>query len=1209
MKSNSAIIAVFLSALLVCSAMYAGSNSVRISANAQQMSNSQNALPHDLISSIINSGNAPSSSNFKVASGFKMEPLLWNVSFPSSVTFDGKGHMFIAESGMAFGGVREIPRILSVDLQTGAISIVADRFLSAPITSIIYHNGSIYASNSGKISKVDPRTGVVDDLISDLPVGDHPADQIAFGPDGRMYVAMGSATNSGVVGVDNYLPSLGWLASFPMTHDVPAKNVTLTGKNFQTPNVLADGKKVINATKDMNQIKVSIVQQNSSSSNHKSAAGGMGTAAVMSNNTGNVTTGAFMAFGNQTHAGQVVMGSTKCTACIISAKPDGTDLKVVAWGLRLDIFSGIAFDKAGKLIVADSGSEERGSRPIKGDHDKVWKIDVSNGTEGKWYGWPDFALGNDSNTTKELKPVTDPQFHSPRSSKPLERLIQNLTPASKVFADPGYAVKMTQAVLAPDKGNLGLSGMILLGEYGTHAPTTQDFGKGSNIAQYMDGNITGTKVIGQKVVMLNSTTGNLTDFVSLKKPDPSFRPVDVSFSPDGNDMFIVSLGKVEHRSTLPTNGASLSVPQIWPYTDTGIIWRVSKTGSGQASEMPSKFHLAPQLTVAVNSGPAPKPDTIQLQQGYKAEPLLWNLDLPATTTFDDKGNMYVGEVGFAYNGLIPPPRILKVEHQSGEVSVFVDRGLDKPLTYLAFHDGQLYASNGGRISTIDMQGRISNIMEALPGIGDHYVDQIAFGPDGRMYFGIGTATNSGVVGRDNGWVKATPTFHDIPGENITLTGVNFHTENFFTAEKNDSSITGAYVPFGTETFKGQVIKGDTKCTGCIISANTDGSDLKLVAWGLRHPYGVSFSQEGKLIITMNGVDERGSRNVANDGDKLYIIDVSNSSSLGKFYGWPDYYGNGEPVTEEKFSSPRNGNPLSPLILNPPPVVKPTHVFETGAALTHVAFSNNSKFGYVGKAFIGEFGTLAPQTHLSAVPDTSSPGSIMGQTIGQKVITFDPKSSEIGIFMSLKTADLSFRPSDVKFSPTGDALYVTSVGKYEVRTITNTTGVIPFPYGQPWAYPWTGILWKVTPSGDGSGSAGVNRTAVESGGSHEKIIQGLTIGSSSKNNYTTPETNATSSEKVPESANVTIALGAALKRDQAFQPDPVIIKANGTVTWTNKDNVVHTVTSGDGFNSQDMGKVFDSGMLGGWYSHLFNATGTYNYFCQIHPTMKGKVIVR
>ena len=44
-------------------------------------------------------------------------------------------------------------------------------------------------------------------------------------------------------------------------------------------------------------------------------------------------------------------------------------------------------------MVADSGSEERGSRPIKGDHDKIWKIDVSNESLGKWYGWPDYALG------------------------------------------------------------------------------------------------------------------------------------------------------------------------------------------------------------------------------------------------------------------------------------------------------------------------------------------------------------------------------------------------------------------------------------------------------------------------------------------------------------------------------------------------------------------------------------------------------------------------------------------------------------------------------------------------------------------------------------------------------------------------------------------------------------------------------------------------
>ena len=66
------------------------------------------------------------------------------------------------------------------------------------------------------------------------------------------------------------------------------------------------------------------------------------------------------------------------------------------------------------------------------------------------------------------------------------------------------------------------------------------------------------------------------------------------------------------------------------------------------------------------------------------------------------------------------------------------------LTAITFHKGLLYVSNGGKISTVDMKGLLKNIIVALPGIGDHYVDQIAFGPDGRMYFDVGTATNSGI---------------------------------------------------------------------------------------------------------------------------------------------------------------------------------------------------------------------------------------------------------------------------------------------------------------------------------------------------------------------------------------------------------------------------------------------------------------------------------
>src|ERR671932_536195 len=135
--------------------------------------------------------------------------------------------MYVAEAGAGFG-VQALPRILKID-QSGTISVLTDRFLQGPITDRVYHDGKLYVSNHAKISTVDLTNGLVTDIISGLPTGDHPPDQIAFGPDGRIYVAIGSATNSGVVGVDNYLPDLGWLASYPMVHDVPAKNITIAG--------------------------------------------------------------------------------------------------------------------------------------------------------------------------------------------------------------------------------------------------------------------------------------------------------------------------------------------------------------------------------------------------------------------------------------------------------------------------------------------------------------------------------------------------------------------------------------------------------------------------------------------------------------------------------------------------------------------------------------------------------------------------------------------------------------------------------------------------------------------------------------------------------------------------------------------------------------------------------------------------------------------
>jgi amicyanin len=74
---------------------------------------------------------------------------------------------------------------------------------------------------------------------------------------------------------------------------------------------------------------------------------------------------------------------------------------------------------------------------------------------------------------------------------------------------------------------------------------------------------------------------------------------------------------------------------------------------------------------------------------------------------------------------------------------------------------------------------------------------------------------------------------------------------------------------------------------------------------------------------------------------------------------------------------------------------------------------------------------------------------------------------------------------------------------------------------------------------------------------------------------------------------------------AFSPTPLTVKVGTTVTWTNKDNVDHTVTTTSGPVSFDS-KNFASGQT---FSHTFNQAGTYNYICTIHPNMTGQVIVQ
>lgn len=73
----------------------------------------------------------------------------------------------------------------------------------------------------------------------------------------------------------------------------------------------------------------------------------------------------------------------------------------------------------------------------------------------------------------------------------------------------------------------------------------------------------------------------------------------------------------------------------------------------------------------------------------------------------------------------------------------------------------------------------------------------------------------------------------------------------------------------------------------------------------------------------------------------------------------------------------------------------------------------------------------------------------------------------------------------------------------------------------------------------------------------------------------------------------------------FSPQLLTVPAGTKVTWTNRDDIPHTVTDAD-----DQ-KEFRSPPLdtGDTFSHIFAAAGTYRYFCSLHPHMEGTVVVK
>ncbi len=103
-----------------------------------------------------------------------------------------------------------------------------------------------------------------------------------------------------------------------------------------------------------------------------------------------------------------------------------------------------------------------------------------------------------------------------------------------------------------------------------------------------------------------------------------------------------------------------------------------------------------------------------------------------------------------------------------------------------------------------------------------------------------------------------------------------------------------------------------------------------------------------------------------------------------------------------------------------------------------------------------------------------------------------------------------------------------------------------------------------------------------------------------------------SETLPEIIEVNVPEGSGVpgceETNECYIPYEIVVAVGAQVIWNNVDTAAHTVTSGNPADGAD-GK-FDSSifMSGTTFSNTFDEVGEYEYFCMVHPWMKGIVQV-
>jgi hypothetical protein len=413
-------------------------------------------------------------------------------------------------------------------------------------------------NGSSRIVIVDSNTGTVTPVITGLPTGDHPSEQLAF-KGGWIYWSQGSTTNSGVVGLDNN--------GGKNQPDIPCQDIKLSDNVF--PSSLSPL----------------------------------------------VATSGYMPFGTQAKGATVpafkntMTGNTRqgvCDGATLRAKlNDPDDIQVVGWGHR----NGYAIRFApedhplkGQLLVGEDGADERGARPSNGAPE-VLSIDQQNDDGSPVYhGWPDRygflaasqavfnPVGGASDDLCVFDASNPPSFCTPAS---LANILKFDVPIRDVLAFPPAPIVAPLAIEAADSSFTGIDfvphsfvgGPVqrgaalysLEGDFGFSAPNANapapEVGHEVRLINFNQEQNDPLQLSFQNFA--RNDTGDQA-FTNTTKLAAFNRPTNLRFGPDGC-AYVVDYGAVRDPGGGPGGDTRFADPADAPlvqFPGTGVIFKI-----------------------------------------------------------------------------------------------------------------------------------------------------------------------------------------------------------------------------------------------------------------------------------------------------------------------------------------------------------------------------------------------------------------------------------------------------------------------------------------------------------------------------------------------------------------------------------------------------------------------------------------------------------